>query len=58
MERTRIIEYSENLYKFQNGFLTQDEWMFYCKEIFAEALEDAKNAMILLDNHNDKNEIR
>lgn len=53
MERARIIEYSETLNKFQNGLITEEEWTFYCKEILAEVLEDAKDVMIRLKNIGD-----
>jgi len=53
MEQARIIEYKETLSKLQNGLITEEEWMEYCKQILAEVLEDAKDVMIRLKNRGD-----
>jgi hypothetical protein len=58
MERIKIIEYSENLLKLQNGLISEEEWMVYCKEILSEVLEDSKDVMIRLKNRGDQYEIR
>ena len=53
MEQIRIIEYKETLTKLQNGLITEEEWMDYCKEILEEVLEDAKDVMLRLKNRGD-----
>ena len=53
MEDFKVKEYSEKLCQVQNGIITEEEWMDYCKEILDEVLEDAKNVMIRLKNRGD-----
>jgi hypothetical protein len=53
MQDYRIKEYSQKLDQVQNGIISEEEWMNYCKEILEEVLEDAKDVLLRIKQRGD-----